>query len=76
MRGILAKAMLAVALGVLLGSFAAAAPTVGTTKGLRIYFVDVEGGQSTLFVTPDGKSLLYYSGGINVAASQQHSSLR
>ena len=54
--------MFAVALGLLLGSFAGAAPTVGTTKGLRIYFVDVEGGQSTLFVTPDGKSLLIDTG--------------
>lgn len=29
---------------------------------LRIYFVDVEGGQSTLFVTPEGKSLLIDTG--------------
>jgi competence protein ComEC len=31
-------------------------------KGLQIYFVDVEGGQSTLFVTPEGKSLLIDAG--------------
>src|SRR5215467_14237732 len=31
-------------------------------KGLQIYFVDVEGGQSTLFVTPEGKSLLIDTG--------------
>lgn len=30
--------------------------------GLRIYFVDVEGGQSTLFVTPKGQSLLVDTG--------------
>jgi beta-lactamase superfamily II metal-dependent hydrolase len=29
---------------------------------LQIYFIDVEGGQSTLFVTPDGKSLLIDTG--------------
>lgn len=29
---------------------------------LRIYFVDVEGGQATLFVTPDGHSLLIDTG--------------
>ena len=31
-------------------------------NGLRIYFVDVEGGQSTLFVAPDGESLLVDTG--------------
>jgi competence protein ComEC len=39
--------------------FAQAAPS---TKPLQIYFVDVEGGQSTLFVTPDGESLLVDTG--------------
>jgi competence protein ComEC len=39
---------------------AAAVPENG--KGLQIYFVDVEGGQSTLFVTPEGKSLLIDTG--------------
>jgi beta-lactamase superfamily II metal-dependent hydrolase len=33
-----------------------------TQKPLRIYFVDVEGGQSTLFVTPEGHSLLIDTG--------------
>ena len=32
------------------------------SPGLRIYFVDVEGGQSTLFVTPEGHSLLVDTG--------------
>jgi beta-lactamase superfamily II metal-dependent hydrolase len=31
-------------------------------KTLQIYFVDVEGGQATLFVTPAGKSLLIDTG--------------
>jgi beta-lactamase superfamily II metal-dependent hydrolase len=29
---------------------------------LRVYFIDVEGGQSTLFITPSGESLLIDSG--------------
>lgn len=39
-----------------------AAPASPTGKALQIYFVDVEGGQSTLFVTPDGQSLLIDTG--------------
>jgi competence protein ComEC len=31
-------------------------------KGLDVYFIDVEGGQSTLFVTPAGQSLLVDAG--------------
>ena len=31
-------------------------------KPLRIFFVDVEGGQATLFITPDGQSLLIDTG--------------
>jgi competence protein ComEC len=33
-----------------------------TSKDLQIYFVDVEGGQATLFVTPAGQSLLIDTG--------------
>jgi competence protein ComEC len=33
-----------------------------TGSKLRVYFIDVEGGQSTLFVTPAGKSLLIDTG--------------
>ena len=40
-------------------SVAQAAPA---EKALRIYFVDVEGGQATLFVTPEGASLLIDTG--------------
>ena len=38
---------------------AAASAAAGT---LRIYFIDVEGGQSTLLVTPKGQSLLIDTG--------------
>jgi competence protein ComEC len=31
-------------------------------KDLQVYFIDVDGGQSTLFVTPEGKSLLIDTG--------------
>ena len=31
-------------------------------KPLRVFFIDVEGGQATLFVTPDGQSLLIDTG--------------
>jgi competence protein ComEC len=41
---------------------ATAAPKSEKTKALQIYFVDVEGGQATLFVTPEGKSLLIDTG--------------
>jgi glyoxylase-like metal-dependent hydrolase (beta-lactamase superfamily II) len=33
-----------------------------SAKPLQIYFVDAEGGQATLFVTPRGKSLLIDTG--------------
>lgn len=39
-----------------------AALLLAKAKPLRIYFVDVEGGQSTLFVTPEGESLLIDTG--------------
>jgi competence protein ComEC len=32
------------------------------TKGLTVYFIDVEGGQSTLFVSPSGQTLLVDAG--------------
>lgn len=43
-------------------STAAPAAVPENGKGLQIYFVDVEGGQATLFVTPEGKSLLIDTG--------------
>ena len=47
-----------VALLVLLTALTARA----ATRDLRVYFIDVEGGQSTLFVTPTGQSLLIDTG--------------
>ena len=42
---------------------AAQTPVSSNSAGrLKIYFVDVEGGQSTLFVTPEGQSLLIDTG--------------
>jgi competence protein ComEC len=51
--------------GVLVGalfSSAESSPAAPTGKVLEIYFVDVEGGQATLFVTPEGQSLLIDTG--------------
>jgi beta-lactamase superfamily II metal-dependent hydrolase len=41
---------------------ASAVTPPSTNKGLRVYFVDVEGGQATLFVTPARQSLLIDTG--------------
>lgn len=43
-------------------TFCTAAPSARAETPLKIYFVDVEGGQSTLFVTPKGDSLLIDTG--------------
>jgi beta-lactamase superfamily II metal-dependent hydrolase len=43
-------------------SSALAAPPQVPRKALQIYFVDVEGGQATLFVSPSGQSLLIDTG--------------
>ena len=39
-----------------------AAASKSSNGNLQVYFVDVEGGQSTLFVAPDGESLLVDTG--------------
>ena len=39
-----------------------ALPSLGAAKPLEIYFIDVEGGQSTLIVDPEGESLLIDTG--------------
>jgi beta-lactamase superfamily II metal-dependent hydrolase len=47
------------------GGASAAAPSNVVERGLsdlRVFFVDVEGGQATLFVTPGGQSLLIDTG--------------
>jgi len=48
----------------LLAVLTAASVVVGTAadRPLRIFFIDVEGGQSTLVVTPEGESLLIDAG--------------
>jgi beta-lactamase superfamily II metal-dependent hydrolase len=46
----------------ILMALAAAGARAGRGKPLEMYFVDVEGGQSTLFVTPKGASLLIDTG--------------
>jgi competence protein ComEC len=45
-------------------------PTGGPQRShdLQVYFVDVEGGQSTLFVAPDGESLLVDTGSAGATA--------
>jgi len=43
-------------------AFAWAKPSSDTHKALQIFFVDVEGGQATLFVTPAKQSLLIDTG--------------
>jgi competence protein ComEC len=49
----------AVALLALTACLLALQPAASAAKrDLRVYFIDVEGGQSTLFVTPTGQSLL------------------
>jgi competence protein ComEC len=47
---------------VLLFAVARAMPPAKTAKPLQICFIDVEGGQATLFVTPEGQSLLIDTG--------------
>jgi beta-lactamase superfamily II metal-dependent hydrolase len=58
----LARGAFAAALSLAPGLFAGAAPVPQGHKALQIYFVDVEGGQATLFVTPERKSLLIDTG--------------
>lgn len=62
MRGLLTKGVLVAAVSGSLNLLAGAAPVPEARKALQIYFVDVEGGQATLFVTPEGKSLLIDTG--------------
>ena len=47
---------------VLFAALAIALPVSGFGQKLRVWFVDVEGGQATLFVTPEGQSLLIDTG--------------
>src|SRR6267142_810520 len=56
------RGILAASLSLPFLSVAFAIPPSDTQKPLQIYFVDVEGGQATLFVTPAGQSLLIDTG--------------
>ena len=58
----LAKGFVGILLNVLFLLLGTAAWSSPKPKALQIYFVDVEGGQATLFVTPGGESLLIDTG--------------
>ena len=60
MMKVLRRACLLAVVGILAGVLvgAQAQKPESSTGKLRVYFVDVEGGQATLFVTPKGESLL------------------
>ena len=45
-----------------LAGWLAFAPAICSAQALRLYFIDVEGGQATLVVTPSGQSLLVDTG--------------
>ncbi len=47
---------------ILLAAWLGLVPAVCSAQALRLYFIDVEGGQSTLVVTPSGQSLLVDTG--------------
>jgi beta-lactamase superfamily II metal-dependent hydrolase len=46
----------------LLAAWFALAPAVCSAQALRLFFIDVEGGQATLVMTPSGQSLLVDTG--------------
>src|SRR5262245_6379039 len=52
----------AIVLGVLAATASSAALSQNAGRNLQIYWVDVEGGASTLFVAPTGESLLFDTG--------------
>jgi beta-lactamase superfamily II metal-dependent hydrolase len=47
---------------VVLAALLCLAPAIASAQPLRLYFIDVEGGQATLVVTPSGQSLLVDTG--------------
>src|SRR6187402_962081 len=47
---------------VVLAALLSLTPALASAQALRLYFIDVEGGQSTLVVTPSGESLLVDTG--------------
>src|SRR2546427_10617921 len=56
------RGILAASLSLFFLTVAFAMPPGDAQKVLQVYFVDVEGGQATLFVTPQGQSLLIDTG--------------
>jgi competence protein ComEC len=52
----------ALVIAAIISTASASVAGAATEKNLRIYFIDVEGGQSTLVVTPDRQSLLIDTG--------------
>jgi len=62
LRTLLAKTLCAILMVICCASAAIFASVVDEEKPLRVYLIDVEGGQATLFVTPDGQSLLIDTG--------------
>ena len=56
------RGILAASLSLILLTVTFAMPPGDAQKALQVYFVDVEGGQATLFVTPAGQSLLIDTG--------------
>lgn len=61
-RGFFYSVWLVVVTGLLVCAPAPAQAAKKTAGSLKVYFIDVEGGQSTLFVTPAGESLLIDTG--------------
>ena len=56
------KRIIRVSLPLLAAALIATSPLSAAGQTLRVWFVDVEGGQATLFVTPEGQSLLIDTG--------------
>ena len=61
-RSLIGSAMVGAIVALAFLALAESSPALPELKPLEIYFVDVEGGQATLFVTPAGQSLLIDTG--------------
>src|SRR5438874_5836891 len=68
MRTILSFTMVAALAALLIDAHGAAAQT---RTGLDIYVIDVEGGNSTLFVPPSGESVLIDTGNVGAAPAKR-----
>jgi competence protein ComEC len=62
MRSLVSPAMVGAIVALVFLALAASSPALPEPKPLEVYFVDVEGGQATLFVTSAGQSLLIDTG--------------